>query len=180
MSAAANNATTSTRATNTVGGYMPLTAAGMTRRDVTCDDCDKLITECLCVTAPTHCRYCDACGRARQFCICTADPRCGGCMKPEAECDCGQCRKCKRPTEHCVCVCRSCSYVGAACRCYEYADMEPHPDTLCCPHCYSDPCECEKLARQKDRNREAEETCPKCENHYKHCRCGAPEDFGDD
>jgi hypothetical protein len=139
----------------------------MTRAYLTCDYCDRSIRDCICITTvETHSRYCDGCGRAKQYCTC-----CGGCRKPTDECECHLCSKCKREHDKCVCVCRGCSYVGAACRCYEGVDEEPHPDTLCCAHCYSDPCECDKVAEQKDRNRMADETCAGCDEHYKRCAC---------
>lgn len=153
---------------------------GMTRKDVTCDYCDKLISECMCCTAPTHSRYCDDCGRARQFCLC-AEGVCGGCRAKSYECVCDKCRTCTKRVDECVCPCVTCKYPGNACRCYE--EYEPHPDALCCSHCYSDPCECEANARQRDLNASKDFNCPSCSDNAKYCRCkpaGSHYDSDDD
>ncbi len=151
MSAAGT--TSSATASASAAAAAASAAKPMTRKDVTCDYCDKLISECMCCTAPTHSRYCDDCGRARQFCLC-AEGVCGGCRAKSYEC---------------VCPCATCKYPGDKCRCYE--EYEPHPDALCCPHCYSDPCECEANARQRDLNASTDYDCPSCGDSAKHCRC---------
>ena len=141
---------------------------GMTRKDVTCDYCNKLTSECMCCTAPTHSRYCDDCGRARQFCLC-AEGVCSGCRAKSYECVCDKCSTCTKRVDECVCLCKDCKYPGSACRCYE--EYEPHPDALCCPHCYSDPCECDKIAKQRDLNASKDYDCPRCGDSIKYCRC---------
>ena len=145
--------------------------AGMTRKDVTCDYCDRLIRDCMCVTAPTHGRYCDDCGRARPYCICGMG-LCVGCDKKTDACVCDKCRACTKRVDDCVCPCKDCKYPGNACRCYEEEERDPDE----CPRCYSNPCECEKLARQKDLNREATVTCSECGFHSTRCQCGRPEE----
>ena len=143
---------------------------GMTLKDVMCDYCDKNIRDCMCVTAPTHSRYCDTCGRARPYCVC-ADGLCdGGCDKKADACACPKCRTCTLRVDKCVCPCKDCKYPMNACRCYEGYE-EPHPDTLCCPRCYSDPCECEARGRQQDLNRATDYDCSHCGEHFKYCQC---------
>ncbi len=123
---------------------------------------------------------CEYCNRSVRDCICIAEAEvyysreglCAGCGMKNDACICGMCRACDKRADDCVCLCERCKYPGNACRCYE--GYEDHPDALACPHCYSDPCECEKVARQKDLNREADATCDDCGRHHKLCRCGHP------
>ena len=184
MSAAAGSPTTEAAAIAAAVACLTVAApktVGMTRKDVTCDYCNKLISECMCCTAPTHSRYCDDCGRARPYCIC-GEVMCAGCDRTTAECLCGKCRKCDQVSDKCVCPCPTCKYPGDKCRCYEGYE-EPHPDTLCCPHCYSDPCECEADAKQRDLNRATDYDCPRCGDSVKYCRCkpaGSHYDSDDD
>ena len=138
---------------------------GMTRKDLMCDYCDKNIRDCMCVTAPTHGRYCDDCGRARPYCICSDPTLCVGCERKHTECDCAKCRTCAKRVEECIYLCEDCKYPRNACRCY--TEYEAHPDTLCCARCYSDPCECEAHGRQEDLNRTVE--CPYCGSDAKYC-----------
>ena len=166
MSAAANSA--AAEDTAPTASMKPAVAKPMTLKDVTCDYCDKLITECMCVTAPTHSRYCDDCCRARQFCLC-GEGICGGCDQKVVECVCPKCAKCAQRADKCVCECGTCKYALYACRCYE--GYEEHPDALCCSHCYSDPCECEANGKQRDLNAAKDYDCPGCGEHYKRCAC---------
>ena len=178
-SAAAEAAAAAAVAVLTAAAHVS-TARGMTRKDVTCDYCNKLISECMCVTAPTHSRYCDTCGRARPYCICSDPTVCKDCERTTADCACAPlCRKCGQASDKCVCPCPTCKYPGDKCRCYEGYE-EPHPDTLCCARCYSDPCECEANARQQDLNREVDYDCPSCGDHYKYCRCGKKRAYNSD
>jgi hypothetical protein len=102
---------------------------------------------------------------------------CGGCDKAVAECVCGKCSKCAQRVDKCVCVCPSCNKV--VCHCYEgYEEEARDPDE--CPRCYSNPCECDKIAEQKDRNRAAAFTCGDCGEHVKYCRCGRSDHDCDD
>ena len=167
MSAAAGSDSKTTVAT---------AAKPMVLKDVLCDDCNKFISDCMCVTAPTHARYCDTCGRARPYCIC-GEAMCGGCDRTTADCLCGKCRTCGLRSDKCVCPCATCKYPGDKCRCYE--EYEPHPDTLCCPHCYSDPCECEAEAKRRDRNASKEYDCPRCGDSAKYCQCNRDSDDED-
>ena len=144
----------------------------MTRKDVTCDYCNKLISECMCVTAPTHSRYCDTCGRARPYCLCNDPTVCKDCERPNESCGCTKCSKCAKRPDQCICPCPTCKQPGDKCRCYEgYDEYEPHPDTLCCSGCYSDPCECEARDRQRELNRAIDYDCPSCGDSFKYCRC---------
>ena len=151
----------------------PMTAEKQTTlKDVTCEYCDTLIAECLCLTAHASSRYCDDCGRARPYCICM-EGFCGGCDKPVAECVCGKCAKCSLRVDKCVCECSACKYPGVACRCYEGYEER---DTDECPHCYSSPCECEAISRQRDLNATKDYDCPGCGEDASHCRCNAEHD----
>jgi hypothetical protein len=103
---------------------------------------------------------------------------CVGCDKKTDACICDKCRTCTKRVDDCVCPCKTCKYPGNACRCYE--GYEEHPDALCCTHCYSNPCECEKMARQKDLNAQKDDTCYDCGRHHKLCRCGRSAEEEDD
>ena len=131
-------------------------------KDVSCNYCTKPIRDCACVMEPTHSPYCDDCGRARADCLCID----------------GVCGVCRAKSYECVCPCATCKYPADACRCNE--EYESHPDALCCPHCYSDPCECEAYAKQRDLNASKEYECPRCGNDVKHCRCSRKSYDSDD
>lgn len=164
-----------------------------TTKDVTCEYCDKPVRECMCC-AP---QYYD-CGRDRMFC---AEGVCSGCRAKSHECVCGTCRTCGLRSDKCVCPCDTCKYPGDKCRCDE--EREPHPDSLCCAFCYSDPtnlrpqvygakpsprtpyagmdpCECEAVAKQRDLNAAKDYDCPRCGESAKYCRCKRSHYDGDD
>jgi hypothetical protein len=117
------------------------------------------------------------------------DVSCDYCTKPIRDCEClalpadglycdGVCGVCHAKSYECVCPCATCKYPADACRCDE--EYESHPDALCCPHCYSDPCECEADAKQRDLNASKEYDCPRCGNDVKQCRCGRKSYDSDD